>query len=65
MNHIPTFTQFFDGLVSEKKQQIHKASDADAFDAAVIHCEKQYGFLPDSGLKAYKKRKNSYIKGKK
>lgn len=58
MSQIPTFTQFFDTLVAEKKQQIHKASDQDAFDAAEQHCINNFGFVPDSGFKSYKRRKN-------
>ncbi|GAB3327809.1 hypothetical protein GCM10027299_28950 [Larkinella ripae] len=56
---LPTFTQYFDKLVSQKKQQIHKASDEDAFDAAVEEIGRKMGCRPNSGFSAYQKRKNA------
>ncbi|GAB3324305.1 hypothetical protein GCM10027299_21460 [Larkinella ripae] len=62
MTQLPTFTQYFDMLVAQKKQQIHKASDEDAFEAAARELEQRLGCRPDFGVDAYRKRKYSHKK---
>ncbi|WP_040006173.1 hypothetical protein [Fibrisoma limi] len=59
VNDVPPFRQYFDGLVAQKKQTIHKASDQDAFDAAVKHVAEVFGFVPDFEFAAWKARKNA------
>jgi hypothetical protein len=61
----PTFKEYFSDLVGQKKQQLHKASDHDAFEAAKQQVVQTFGFQPDFGFDAYRKGKNSQKKGKK
>lgn len=57
MSPTPTFRDYFDRLVDQMKREIRKASDEEAFEAAVVIVKERHGFSPDFGFKAWKNRK--------